>query len=226
MTSVEAFKRLLLKVNKNDTNTDIDISKGEFVLLFNEQSKRWLKTKLNEKSSVIDIQDLAEIQVKFLPLEKLDENDDYAIFALPLNFFNYASSYSVCSSKDCKGVRVFNFPFKPLNENMLLEDANSLPSLDFEETIVDLSEGKIFVFKKDFTVDKVLLNYYRSVIDIDIEGYVRLDGKPSTNIDPDIQDQYVDEVIDRCALEIIRRYENPDGFQLAKERIITENGTR
>lgn len=222
MTSVEAFKRLLLKVNKNDTNTDIDISKGEFVLLFNEQSKRWLKTKLNDKENVIDVQDLAEIQVKFKPLEKLDENDEYATFQLPDNFFNYASSYSVCSSGTCKGVRVFNFPYKPLNENMLLEDYNSSPSLDFEETVVDLSEGKIFVFKTDFTVDKVFLNYYRPVVDIDIVGYVRLDGKQSTNIDPNVQDQYVDEILDRCALEIIRRYENPDGFQLAKERITTE----
>jgi len=85
-----------------------------------------------------------------------------------------------------------------------------------------LSEGKIFVFKNDFVVDDCYLNYYRSVREIDIEGYIRLDGKPSTNIDPDIQDQYVDEVIDRCALEIIRRYENPDGFQYAKERISTE----
>lgn len=222
MTSVETFKRLLLKVNKNDTNADIDISKGEFILLFNEQSKRWLKTKLNEKESVIDVQDLAEIQVKYKELEKLDENDNYAIFQLPANFFNYASSYSVCSSGDCKGIRVFNFPFKPLNENMLLEDANNSPSIDFEETFVDLSEGKIFVYKKDFTVDKCILNYYRAVIDIDIEGYIKLDGTRSINVDPDIQDQYVDEIIDRCALEIIRRYENPDGFQLAQERITTE----
>ncbi len=222
MTSVEAFKRLLLKVNKNDTNTDIDISKGEFVFLFNEQAKRWLKTKLNEKENVIDVQDLAEIQVKFKELVKLDENDSYAIFELPANFFNYASSYSVCSSGTCKGIRVFNFPFKPLNENMLLEDYNSRPSLDYEETLVDLSEGKLFVFKDDFTVDRCLLNYYRSVIDIDIAGYIRLDGSSSTNIDPDVQDQYVDEIIDRCTLEIIRRYQSPDGFEMAKERIVTE----
>lgn len=222
MTSRETFKRLLLKVNKNDTNADIDISKGEFVLLFNEQAKRWLKTKLNEKENVIDVQDLAEIQVKFAPLTKLDENNEYAIFQLPSNFFNYASSYSVCSDTNCSGVRVFNIPYKPLNENMLLEDWNSQPSLDFEETLVDLSEGKLFVFKSNFTVDQCLLNYYRSVIDIDIEGYIHIDGTPSTNIDPDVQDQYVDEIVDRCALEIIRRYENPDGFQMAKERIITE----
>jgi hypothetical protein len=222
MTSIETFKRLLLKVNKNDTNADIDISKGEFVLLFNEQAKRWLKTKLNEKENVIDVQDLAEIQVKFFPLTKLDENLEYAIFQLPDNFFNYASSYSVCSSGTCTGIRVFNFPYKPLNENMLLEDYNSSPSLDYEETLVDLSQGKIFVFKDDFTVDQCFLNYYRSVIDIDIEGYIRLDGSQSTNINPDVQDQYVDEIIDRCALEIIRRYQSPDGFEMARERIATE----
>jgi hypothetical protein len=43
MTSVEAFKRFQLKINKNDTNTDVDINRGEFVLLYNEQKDVWLR---------------------------------------------------------------------------------------------------------------------------------------------------------------------------------------
>lgn len=222
MQSIEAYKRLLLKVNKNDTNTDIDINKGEFVLLYNEQKDIWLKEKLDSKESTEAIQDLEQVQVKHKELIRVLDAEGYSAFALPANFFEYGSSYSYCSNGNCNGVIIRHFPFKPKNENMLLESTNTQPSLDYEETIVDLSEDQLFVYKKDFTVDKVFANYYREVGKIDIEGYRKLDGSNSTNIDPDLSDVYVDEILNRCAKEIIRRYENPDGFSLADERVKTE----
>lgn len=222
MTSYEAYKKLLLKVNKNDTNADIDISKGEFVLLFNEQKSRWLKQKIGEKDNRIDAQDLQDIQVKFKTLDNAEDKEHYSTFTLPSNFFSYISSYSVCSDGKCKGLVIRNYPIKPSNENMLLEDANNAPSLEFEETVVDLSDNKLFVYKKDFTVDSVVLNYYKNPTDIDLAGYIKLDGDISTDINPDIDDVNVDEIVDRCAVEIIRRYENPDGFALAKDRLAQE----
>jgi hypothetical protein len=203
MTSTEAYKRLLLKVNKNDTNSDIDISKGEFVLLYNEQKDRWLGEKILEKQNRDDIFDLEAMQVKYKMLDRVDNRDTYTTFELPDNYFAYISSYSECSSGECGGVIVRHYPFKPKNENTLLENANFEPSVDF-------------------TVDKTFLNYYREVGKIDIVGYRKLDGSMSTDVDPDILDVYVDEILNRCAIEIIRRYENPSGFPLAKDRIATE----
>jgi hypothetical protein len=223
MTSAEAYKRLLLKINKNDTNSDIDISKGEFVLLFNEQKDRWLKEQIDKKSGDIDIQDLAELQEKHIPLARSKDADRYSVFTLPDNYFNYASSYAICSNAECQGVIVGCFPFKPKNENMLLEDANWQPSLEYEETVVDLSGNSIYVYRKDFNIDELYLNYYRIVGAIDIAGYRRLDGTQSTNIDPDLSDVYVDEILNRCSREIITRYENPDGYQLATERVKEED---
>ena len=49
MTSLEAYKHFLLLINKNDSNTNVNISKGEFVLLFNSQKRVWLNEKLSEK---------------------------------------------------------------------------------------------------------------------------------------------------------------------------------
>jgi hypothetical protein len=223
MTAIEAYKRLLLKINKNDTNSDIDISKGEFVLLFNEQKDRWLKEEIDEKSGDIDIQDLADVQVKYAPLTKTKDADRYSVFTLPTNFFNYVSAYAKCSNEDCSDVVVGCYPFKPKNENMLLEDANWQPSLEYEETVVDLSGNSIYVYRKDFNIDEVFLNYYREVGKIDVSGYRKLDGTESTDIHPDISDVYVDEILNRCAREIITRYENPDGYQLASERVKEED---
>lgn len=214
----ETYKRLLLKINKNDTNSDIDISKGEFVLLYNEQKDRWAKEQINDKESSGDIEDLSGIFEKHKELEKLDTKEDYVIFALPDNFFSYVSSYSICSKGACGDVVLYNYRYKPKNENMLLESTNMRPDFEIEETIVDLSNSKLFVYKKDFNVSKVRLNYYRKVGAIDIAGYRKLDGSMSEDIHPDLADVYVDEILNRCAAEVIRRYENPEGFQLAQNR--------
>jgi phage pi2 protein 07 len=223
MTSIECYKSFQLKINKNDTNSDIDINRGEFVLLYKEQKDRWLKEQINRKESLSDSEDIEEIFVKHKELEKVNSIEkDYTVFKLPENYFSYVSSYSICNQKDCGGILVRNFKFKPKNENMLLENTNTQPDFEFEETVVDLSENKIFVYKKDFTIDKVFLNYYRKIGEIDIEGYRKLDGSFSKNVNPDISDVYVEEIINRCAKEVIRRYENPEGFQFAQERVITE----
>jgi hypothetical protein len=222
MLSIEAYKNFLLKINRNDTNSDIDINKGEFVLLYNEQKDRWLINELEKKESTIAIQDLEEVQAKHKQLQKVKDEPTYSVFKLPDNFFSYGSSYSVVSSDDCQGVIIRNHPFKPKNENMLLEDSNWQPSLEYEETIVDLSDNNLFVYKSNFNVDEVFLNYYREVGKIDIAGYRKVDGTLSTDIHPDISDVYVNQILDRCALEIIRRYENPDGYQLRDDSIRKE----
>jgi hypothetical protein len=222
MLSIEAYKRFLLKINKNDTNSDIDISKGEFVLLYNEQKDRWLEEQIKTNESNISVLDIGELQNKHVPLNRVSDSDRYSIFSLPTNFFKYISSYSICSDNSCSDVIVSNIPYKAKNENMLLENSNFQPSLDYEETIVDLSGNTIYVYRKDFTIDKVFLNYYREVGKIDIAGYRKLDGTISTDVHPDVSDISVDEILNRCAKEVIRRYENPEGFQLASERIATE----
>src|ERR1700749_1161206 len=147
MTSVEAFKRFQLKINKNDTNTDVDINRGEFVLLYNEQKDVWLREKVEAYQSSDDVQDLQEVQVKYKPLELSYNEKTYDVFKLPEDFFNYITSYSSCSDGTCSEVIVRHLPFKPKNENMLLESSNYEPSLEFEETIVDLSNNQLFVYK-------------------------------------------------------------------------------
>jgi len=159
MQSSEAYKHLLLKVNKNDTNSDIDISKGEFVLLYNEQRLVWEQEKISAKESTLSIQDLQEIQVKYLPLIQANIGEGYVAYTLPDNYFSYISSYSYSSKDNCSEVVLRHYPIKPKNENMLLESTNTEPSFEYEETIVDLSSGKLYVYKKDFDIDKTFLTY-------------------------------------------------------------------
>ncbi|XAI97413.1 hypothetical protein [Leptolyngbya phage Lbo-JY46] len=218
MTSVELYKKFLLKLNKNDTNTKIKIPKGEFVLIFNEQKRTWLHNALKDLISSDEITELEDILVidKELVTSKQTEKKDY--FKLPERFFRYQSSYSIAKKDDCVKL-LYNFPLKPKNIVALLQNSNTEPDFLFEQTLTELSEGNLVVHKKDFEIEKQFLTYYREPIDIDLEGYIRIDGTPSTNINPDIGKDTLDKILNLCVLEATISYENAESFQMSAQRI-------
>ena len=40
--SKELYKKFLLKINKNDTNSNVKVPISQFVLIYNEQQRLWL----------------------------------------------------------------------------------------------------------------------------------------------------------------------------------------
>lgn len=223
MKVIELYKSFLLKINKNDTNSNINISKGEFVILYNEQKKIWLEEKLKSKSNDIDIHDLERLYIKDKEIFKSKSDTNSSHFELPTDYYKYDSSFSLAKKGKCLR-ELSNWLVKPKNVNTLLNDTNNSPSFEYEETLCIISQNHIVVYKDDFDIEKVYISYYKVPMDIDIEGYIKFDGTLSTNIDPiDLNHKSISEIINRCAIETIRIYENPEGFQLAQHRIQTEN---
>lgn len=222
MTANEAYKQFLLKINKNDSSSNINISKGEFVLRYNEIKSFWLIEKIKFKEASDDIHQLGELLVEDEKLTFKDKSPRMYKFTLPSNYADYSSSYSVATRGKCTDRILYNWAVKPKNVNVLLKDENNNPSFDYEETIVTVTDGNLNVFYNDFEVNDVYLSYYREPAAIDIEGYIKVDGTQSTNIDPDISDRLVNEILNRIALEVIRSYENPEGYQLSADRIKQE----
>jgi hypothetical protein len=223
MKAIELYKSFLLKINKNDTNSNISISKGEFVILYNEQKKIWLAEKIKAKNNDIDIHDLERLYIKDKEIKKSKSDNNSSYFKLPDDYYTYDSSYSVAKKEKCER-ELSNWLVKPKNVNVLLSDTNNSPSFEYEETICIVSQNHLVVYKDDFSIEKIFLSYYKEPVNIDIEGYIKFDGTLSTDIDPiDLDDKSISEIINRCALETIRIYENPEGFSLAQHRIQTEN---
>jgi hypothetical protein len=218
MISLEAYKKFLLKVNKNDTNGNINISKGQFILIFNEQKRNWLKLRIEKDQGSDLINYIEEVLILGKKLRKYKDYPTRAVFELPKDYFSYVSSYSIASKGECKNVKLFNWDTKPKNINIVLQDEDNNPSFDWRETNVDLSSYGLEIYKTDFSVDEVYLDYYREPIDIDIEGYQRLDGKMSTNIESDLDNSNIEEILDMCAIEAQRNYENVEQFQIAQTR--------
>lgn len=223
MTAQETYVKFLQKIDKNNTSDDVYVDIGRFVLIFNEQQNRWLEQQFSKR----DFQALLSIQE--LLVDNLDIQDGvvnheakFTEFILPDNYFNYTTSYSVASRGACKLKVIRNWLIRPFDINDKIRDAYNSPSFDYEETLVTIANNKIQVYTDDFTVDKFVFTYYRYPKAIDIIGYIKIDGTPSTTINPELSDKFVDEIISRCAEEVMRDFKDTQGFALSKDRIRTE----
>ncbi len=221
MTSLEAYNSFLLKLNRNDSNSNINVPKGKFVISYNEQAKRWLKQKLKRKLGTNELDELNYLLVDDLSLKSQGKHLDHFDFTLPDDFFDISSCISIATRGNCTRT-LDNWPTKDKNIRNLLRDANFKPSFDYEESLCTAVNNKLKVYFNDFKIKETYLTYYREPISIDIEGYIKIDGSHSTNINPDLPDIAVNEIISRCVLEFQGISENAEGFQISKDRILTE----
>lgn len=219
MTPLEVYKRLLLKVNKNDTNANIKIPRGEFVLLFNSELLKWLSYTLGDKEDTDAIEDVYELYEADKELTFIAEKPFFTEFALPNDFFAKSSTYCVATKGDCKDIILTAWDFKPKNKSVITTNDNHSPSFEFRETLFSLTNNKLLIYRDDFTVNKVYISYYRQPIALDIEGYKHIDGTSSTNIATDLGDFNIEEVLNNCAKAILGNYQNVEAYQVADKAI-------
>jgi hypothetical protein len=224
MTSKEAYKKYLLKINKNDTNSNIKVSKGEFVLMFNEWMYQWVDEKFDKFLDSSDINELEYLLVKDIKLTQTGKDKNSVHFKFPKDLLKYASSYSEAEKGGCSSVLV-NWNVKPRNVNVLLKDENNNPSFEYEETICTLEDGSLIVYVSDFTIKNQYLSYYKLPTAIDLEGYIKVDGSRSSNIDPmlSMPDLHIDQIINRCVIETTISYENAQATNLSASRLKLES---
>jgi hypothetical protein len=218
MKSNEIYKRFLLKINKNDSNDGVNILPSHFVLMFNSEALRWLSDKLDKDGDNIKLDHLDKLLQPDVEVDFFKKYEDSVEFTLPEDFYRHASSFSIADQGTCKGAKIFNFEKKSLGFTAVLADDFSKPQFDFEETVFLITQNRIRVYTGDFTISKVFVTYYRTPTQIDIAGYTRIDGSPSTDIDSELLLDNIDEIIDRVATEVNRQFQDGEGFQFAKER--------
>lgn len=219
MNSIEAYKRFQLKLNSLANSDNVDISEGEFVLIYNEQQVNWYEDNFKNVSSKFKTSDVQKLVERDLNLTLIREHEDYVNFKLPENYLDYISSYSKCTKGNCSDRRIRNYQIQLPNRELFYRDNFNNPSFEYSETFITVSSDGLQVYKTDFDVNKVYLTYYRYPINIDIEGYIKIDQTPSTTINPELTDDFVNEIIDRCVADVQRSFENTGGYQLAQDRV-------
>ena len=155
------------------------------------------------------------LKVKFTHKEFIE-------YFAPDDFFQIYGTYSIISTKECSGIKIFNYEKKPGNIIPILEDRAEGPSFEYEEAPFVVGGDKVRVYKgDDYNIDKTFINYYRVPLKIDMEGYTHFDGTISTNVDPELDDDNCVQILEKLAVEISRQTTDGEKFQFDKDRILT-----
>lgn len=219
MTTEELYYEFHLLVNKNNSQQNINVDKPHFVQMFNREYDRWLYEVLNTKNKDNSINDIQELLLSNVELKVSEIKNEFVIYNLPNNFFNYSECKLLASKGNISNKLIYVYNIHPTKLNVSLQDEFSKPSFEWEETITTIADNRLLVYKTDFNINKCYLSYYRTSDKIDLEGYKKLDGSMSKNIDINLSSIYQRQILDRVAKEFARQYENTTQFQLAQERI-------
>lgn len=223
MTSEQLYYQFHLLVNKNHQDDNINISRGNFVILYNREAKSWLYKFLNDNKKSDDILYLNELRVKDFALSQISSEKNYNVYQLPsdYSYLVYGDCHSEVYTKDCVKV-IYNRLTKPDNQNEYHRNEYLKPKIEWERGMMDLSGDKLYVYKNDFQINYTHISYYKELTQIDLAGYFKELGDipiRSTNIDPVESDWILERVLDNVVLEVMRQFENSNGFQLSKDRV-------
>lgn len=209
------YQKLLLKVNKGNTDFNIALDKPRAVLIINEVKNRWVESHIKDKDSIL-IDSLQEV-VKTTELLVGTDKETYIEYEIPFDFYEDILVSCEVKKGNCKKT-IYSREIKNQNQNMYLFDSNQQPDFDFEWTFHQIISNTLRVFVKDFKINKVIFTYYSVIPEFDIEGYIDINGNPSTNKPIDLSDQYVDQIINLAAEEYMRDFESQLGLQIAQNR--------
>jgi hypothetical protein len=217
MKSILAYDKFVSRVNALDSSRGVNPEHRQFVLIFNEQLKVWVKQAQEEGDATQDIENMDELLEPYRSLNKLpDNNAEFIGFKLPDNYFLRIGARVSLKQDTCiRGVKV-DF-VKPKELETKRKSSFHQTSFDFEYTMGFLATNGINVFKgTDCTIEDLLFSYYRMPKEIEIAGYTKEDGEVSQDIDSDLSDHIMEEVIQMAADEFYKR--NGDQNKVALSR--------
>lgn len=219
MTSLELYYEFSSLVNKNSERENINISKGNFVKLYNRERLKWLYDYIDKFNSSDNIQSISELFIKDYELSKNAINNNYVSYDVPKDLFSliHGNNYSIVEKNDCKGI-IYNYFRKPNDLNVSLKHKYTRPSFQWERGLGEITEKGIIVYFDDFLISKSYVSYYKEPTKIDIEGYIDVEGEYSKTINPTESQWIVERILDKTVTEVQREFENQIGFQVSKER--------
>jgi len=221
MTVEEAYIKFVIKLNKNLNSNNITADPSRFVITFNENLSRRVIDVIGDGNDE-DIRSIQEFLVSG-ELTDSETKEDRFLFKLPKDYLDFSSGYAKASLGKCKDKQLDIWEIKDKNYTDKLSDEFSKPSFSYREAPFIVANSKIQIFKSDFTISKVVLNYYKYPTYIDIEGYTTIAGDPSTSINPEGSDRFLNKVISMTVEDFQRNYSDTAGVQFSKDRIINNN---
>lgn len=213
-TSESLYIYVLDLINKNATNARTHLSKREFVELYKVNSVRYISYLLNNRGDDL-IRTISNLRTFDYGLEEIDTESTYNEYKFPEDYLDFINLSAKFKNDKCKEIKSqVMTEVKPEEIDKYYNDPYNEPSLRAAETLYNMSGEGVIVYKKGFEIKSVDLYYYRKPIEIDIVGYERLDGSPSTNINPDLSSPALTEIAIMIAKQFAGAVENSTQYQI------------
>jgi hypothetical protein len=224
-------------MNKLVSNEHQELYDEDLILILNEAQNHLVKSKLglnnvyksgldSFKKRYQDLQTFIEPYTQHkLKLEKKDQYIHRYTFDLPdLNpkFMLFIDAYVRGTKNKCKDQILYldRPPLRHDSISTLLDSTIYKPSYEWRRVLADISKSEIgFYTDGTFEIDTAYLSYLRYPKQMDIAGYVNLDGTPSVDQDSELEDYLEDELLNFAELSAGMSTNNVSSVQNAQNRI-------
>lgn len=194
MTVQEVYLHYSDKLNKLTTNTEQWLTYPSFVRIINEAQYTWTEQRLKLEEVNKTRQNELQRLLKDIPLGSKTTNPNSVYYSLPDDYLRF-SRLEVNAKKGSCERKLYTFLAEEGNLNVLLSDAMSNPSFEWEETLTTVKDNKLYIYTDTtFTIESGIFTYYRKPKRIDIAGYETLTGQ-SSNSDPEWTNAEIYEII-------------------------------
>jgi hypothetical protein len=123
----------------------------------------------------------------------------------------FKASKGTCTNKILVGL-----PTQTDDMNLVDMSSNRIPSFEWRETTYRIASDRIHAESDgSFTIPKMVIDYLRYPVNMDIVGYKHFSGATSTNINCELPEFLIGEVIDQAALEFKLWTQDPN-FQFSQ----------
>lgn len=171
-----------------------------------------------------------DLQGLIVPYEELpmtvtgDVLNSYKVPQLSLAFSMIipVNAYVLATKGNCKDriIDVIDI-MKHGDIRLLLKSPHYIPRFNYQETVGSISSDVIYVYsdeKGSFSISKLYLTYLRYPMNMDIAGYVHLDGSSSSTVDCELEPYLKNELVDLAVEEIADATANQEQSQLSRAR--------
>lgn len=203
-----------LKLNKVASDQNQFIADEDKLVALNEAQLKLIKGKIDNKlglgfesfrSRYEELQDLIvqyeEVSptktTEVLPSFKINLNNLSGKYYLPVDII------ALADKGGCKNREIYvRKMVKHSDLTTLIRNTNYNPSFIYQETLSTVSGNNLIVYSGDFTINKILFSYLRFPKEMDIEGYIHLDGTESITQDCELSEELEDELLNLTVIEL------------------------
>jgi len=229
--------KLRQRLNKIVSNAHQDIPEEDIILVLRESLIKLIKKKLGTdniyrigfdgfKKRYQDLQFLVE-NFEDHPIKLVKSDGQLNRYTVDISkiqpkFMFYVGSYVLGSKGQCKDKILYANTdlIKHGDITTLISSPIYKPSFEWREVLVDISTNELGYYTDGtFDIDTVHLSYLRYPKEMDIAGYIDLEGKESKDVDCELDEYLEDELLDIAELSLAMSTNNVSSAQNAERRL-------